>query len=105
MKPDSWSSLPISMVARHDEGHDLTDRQLAALDQQGAESDDGDHRDGGCGARQDGHQAPPGQHGILRRQQLAHEVLMACISASSRAIALHHRDVAEHVADPPVRSV
>ena len=101
-KPDKRSSLPISRPGEADEGHDLADRDLLARHQQGADGVDGDHRDGGGDARQHRQQAPPGEDRILRRQQLRHDRAHGLHLGGEARVALHHRDVAEHVADPAV---
>ena len=85
-----------------DEGNDLADRDLLARDKHGADRIDGDHRDGGGDAGEHRQQPPPGEDGVLSRQQLGHDGAHGLHLGGEARIALHHRDVAEHVADPPV---
>jgi hypothetical protein len=85
-----------------DEGHDLADRHLAALDQHRAEREDGDHGDRSGGTGEDRQDAPPGQHRILRAQQPPHDVAHRPLLDGEPRVALHHGDIAEHVADPAV---
>ncbi len=85
-----------------DEGHDLAHGDPALPHQHGADGVDGDHGDGGGGAREHREQAPPGQHRILRGEQVGHDRAHGLHLGAEAGIALHHRDVAQHVADAAV---
>ncbi len=89
-------------IGKADERHDLADRQLAAPREHGAEREDGHHGDGGGGALQHRQDAPPGQHRILRGQEVAHDAAHGVALGFEAREALHHRDVADDVADAPV---
>ncbi len=85
------------------EGHeadDLAHRDLAAGSEPTAYREDRDHSDRGGGAREDIEQSPPRQHGILSGKELIHQIAQGSRFCRQAPVALHDRDVADHVAHP-----
>ena len=89
-------------AGKGDERHDLADVVSSALDQHGADRVDGDEGDGCSRAGKNRQQPPPGENGILGSQQLGDDRAHGLHLGGEAGIALHHRDVAEHVADAAV---
>ena len=88
-------------VGEADEADDLADRHLPRRGEPAADGEDDDHDDGRRRVGEDREEGPPGQHGILRRQQFAHQRLQFGGLGAQAREALHHGDVADDVADPP----
>ena len=94
--------LADEQIGKTDKRDDRADRDLVALRQHGADREHQHHGDGRGRARQHGEQSPPGQHRVLRVEQLAHDVAHGLHLGAEPGVALHDRDVAEHVADAAI---
>ncbi len=85
-----------------DERDDLADGQLAASSEDRTGCQHGDHGDGRRRALQHGEQAPPGEHRILRGEQIAHHRAHGVGLGFEPGEALHHRHVGDDIADATV---
>lgn len=99
-----WETKPIALSSRPDqqrrephEGDDLADARLAVHMQNGAEHEDRDDADGGCGPRQHGHDRPPVQHRELVVEHLADDVAEHPRLGAQAGEGLHHHDVGQRV--------
>ena len=85
-------------IGETDKGHDLANRDLTALGQDGSDCENGDHRYGCRGPGEHGQHRPPCQHGILRTKKVGHERAKRARFGKKPRIALHHGYVADHIA-------